>query len=113
MLILQSAHLGGRWLQLTVINRSGEEIPVTFNEGDRLFDAIEETKAKELQGPCGGNTACGGCHCIVEQKVYKKPGEEEAEVLENANGKTATSRLACALTLTPDFEGTVIKMGPQ
>ena len=101
-----------RFLKLTVIGRNGESIPVEFNDGDRLFDAIEPTPAKELQGQCGGNMACGGCHCILEQKVYEKPEDDEREVLDLANGVTPTSRLACNLKLTADFDGTTIKMGP-
>jgi 2Fe-2S ferredoxin len=101
-----------RFLSLTIVSRSGGKIPVPFNDGDRLFDAIDPTPAKELQGPCGGNCACGGCHCILDAKNYKKPEEAEVETLENSQGKTATSRLACQLILTPDFDGAVIKMGP-
>jgi ferredoxin len=99
-------------LSLTIIGRSSEKIPVPFNDGDRLFDAIDPTPAKELQGPCGGNCACGGCHCILDAKLYKPPEEGETETLENSRGKTSTSRLACQLILTPDFDGATIKMGP-
>lgn len=98
--------------KLTIINRNGEKIPITFNEGDRLFDAIDGTPAAELQGKCGGNMMCGGCHCILESSVYEKPDEDEAATLENSKGVTSTSRLACNLTLTSKFDGTTIKMGP-
>ena len=97
---------------LTIINRNGEKIPIKFNEGDRLFDAIDGTPAQELQGQCGGNMACGGCHCILESSVYEKPEEDEATTLENSQGVTSTSRLACNLTLTSKFDGATIKMGP-
>ena len=106
-------HIGARFFpKLTIINRNGEKIPITFKEGDRLFDAIEDTPAAELQGQCGGNMACGGCHCILESSVYTKPEEDEAATLENSQGVTSTSRLACNLILTSKFDGTTIKMGP-
>ncbi|OHT07418.1 2Fe-2S ferredoxin [Tritrichomonas foetus] len=97
---------------MTIIGRGGEKIPVTFNEGDRLYDAIEDTPAKELQGNCGGNQICGGCHCILDAKVYTKPSEDEEDGLGSSVGVTSTSRLACNLTLTSDFDGTTITMGP-
>jgi 2Fe-2S ferredoxin len=99
-------------LSLTVINRSGQKITVPYDDGQRLFDAIDPTPAKELQGPCGGNMVCGGCHSILDAKIFKKPDEDEAATLENSKGTTPTSRLACNLTLTPAFDGAVIKMGP-
>lgn len=104
---------GFRNFQLTIINRAGESIPITFNDGDRLFDAISGTKAEELQGACGGNMACGGCHCILDPSVYTKPDEDENDTLQgNSQGVTSTSRLACNLTLSSKFDGTTIKMGP-
>ena len=113
MLSTYHRNIGVRYFpQLTIINREGEKITVPFKEGDRLFDAIENTKAQDLQGACGGNMACGGCHCILEQSVYTKPEEDEEATLQNSNGVTSTSRLACNLTLTSKFDGTTIKMGP-
>lgn len=113
MLASPKQNLGVRFFpKLTIINRNGEKIPITFNEGDRLFDAIENTPAAELQGACGGNMACGGCHCILDSSVYTKPDDDEAATLENSQGVTSTSRLACNLTLTSKFDGTTIKMGP-
>ena len=111
--MLAHCQFAKRFLQLTVVTRGGQKVAIPFNDGDRLFDAVDGTDAKELQGACGGNMACGGCHCILEAKHYQKPEEDEADVLENANGKTDTSRLACNLKLSADFDGAVITIGPQ
>lgn len=111
--MLSASTLGARFFpKLTIINRSGEKIPINFKDGDRLFDVIEDTPAQELQGGCGGNLACGGCHCILDASVYTKPEDDETDTLGNSNGVTSTSRLACNLTLTDKFDGTTIKMGP-
>lgn len=113
MLSTYHRSIGSRFFpKLTIVNREGKKISVPFKDGDRLFDAIENTEAQELQGACGGNMACGGCHCILEQSVYEKPDEDEAATLGNSQGVTSTSRLACNLTLTSKFDGTTIKMGP-
>ena len=111
--MLAQAQFASRFLQVTVITRGGEKVAIPFNDGDRLFDLVEGTNAQELQGACGGNMACGGCHCIIDAKHFQKPEEDEADVLENSNGKTDTSRLACNLRLTPEFDGAEIKIGPQ
>ena len=90
--------------KLTMV-KGGVKIPVEFNAGDRLFDAVENTPAADLRGPCGGNMACGACHCVVPKELYTEPSEDEKEVLENVDGLTKTSRLGCQLVLTEKFDG--------
>lgn len=99
--------------KLNVVLRSGKVCPVNFEDKQTLFEAVGETSAKELRGQCQGNMACGGCHVILPKEVYTAPIEEEAETLENVNGKTPTSRLACALELNSKFDGCTIKIAPK
>ena len=102
-----------RFAQVTIISLSGEKIPVTFTPGDRLFDIVEGTSAADLQGPCGGNVACGQCHCILPQNVYTPPGDDEKDILDGNAHLQPTSRLACCVTLTEDFDGLEIKCGQK
>lgn len=98
--------------KVVVVNRSGEKIEVPFEPGDTLYKAVEDTKAQDLQGKCGGNMACGLCHCIVPKNVFTPPDDDEKDVLGDATGVCETSRLACQLELDEKFDGVEIKMGP-
>ena len=102
-----------RFATVTIVNLAGVKIPVNFKAGDRLFDAIEGTDAADLQGPCGGNCVCGQCHVVLPQGHYVAPGDDEKEVLEGLAHITPTSRLACQVTLTDDFDGVEIKYGAK
>ena len=99
--------------QLTIINREGKKIPINYTNGQTLFKAIDGTPAQELQGVCGGNMACGGCHVILPEKIFEKPEEDEEDTLQNSKGLTKTSRLSCNLNLDEKFEGAVLTMGPK
>jgi ferredoxin, 2Fe-2S len=51
----------------------------------------------ELDHACGGVCACSTCHVVIKQGVDTIPESSEAEddMLEQAPGLTATSRLGC------------------
>ena len=102
-----------RFLTVTLINNAGVKIPINYKSGDRFFDAVEGTDAADLQGPCGGNCACGQCHVVLPKEKYIAPGDDEKEVLEGLATITPTSRLACQIILTEDFDGQEIKYGPK
>ena len=112
MLSFTNRRIGANFLQLTIVNRQGEKIPVPFQEGQRLFQAVVPTPAKELQGNCEGNMTCGKCHCILDEDTYEEnqPEDIELDVLERQPNCTPTSRLACNLKLTKGFDGKVIQM---
>ena len=53
----------------------------------------------EIEGACGGETACSTCHVIVEKAYFDKlpkPSEEEVDMLDLAAGLTDTyGRAGC------------------
>lgn len=56
----------------------------------------------ELEGACEGVCACSTCHVIMENDMFEKlpeASEEEEDMLDQAFGLTATSRLGCQITL--------------
>jgi len=68
----------------------------------------------DLEGACGGQMACSTCHVIVETDLaYERlppPTAEEEDMLDLAVGATATSRLACQITLTADLDGLRVRL---
>jgi ferredoxin-2, mitochondrial len=65
----------------------------------------------ELEGACEGVCACSTCHVIFEDDVYDalpEPTEDEDDMLDQAFGLTANSRLGCQCIITPEHEGITI-----
>lgn len=67
----------------------------------------------ELEGACEGVCACSTCHVIFDDDVYDslpEPSEEEDDMLDQAFGLTATSRLGCQVVVQKEHEGISITL---
>lgn len=61
----------------------------------------------ELEGACEGVCACSTCHVIFEDDVYDslpEASEDEEDMLDQAFGLTATSRLGCQVTIEREHD---------
>jgi 2Fe-2S ferredoxin len=58
-----------------------------------------------LNHNCGGNCACSTCHVIIESGFggLNAISDDEAEMLEEADGLTDCSRLSCQCIVTDDL----------
>jgi 2Fe-2S ferredoxin len=63
-----------------------------------------------LEHACGGNCACTTCHVIVKSTASALSDAEETELdlLDQAPGLTATSRLSCQAVIQDDAQITVM-----
>lgn len=67
----------------------------------------------DLEGACEGSLACSTCHVVLPDEVYdilEEPSEDEEDMLDLAFRLTETSRLGCQVIVTPDMEGTVVRL---
>ncbi len=71
-------------------------LTVAARRGDTLLDAALE-HSFDLPHECGGNCSCTTCHVIIEEGWENLSPIEypEAERLNDAEGRTERSRLAC------------------
>lgn len=71
-------------------------ITVEVEEGTSVLDAALN-HAVDLEHNCGGNCACSTCHVIVQEGMesLSERSEEEEDQLDDAEGLTTRSRLAC------------------
>jgi 2Fe-2S ferredoxin len=71
-------------------------ITAEVEEGTSVLDAALN-HAVDLEHNCGGNCACSTCHVIVQEGMesLSERSEEEEDQLDDAEGLTARSRLAC------------------
>jgi 2Fe-2S ferredoxin len=73
-----------------------QNIEVEVDEGTVILDAALNNNI-QLDHNCGGNCACSTCHVVVEEGIHTlgEPSEDELDMLDEAEGLTDKSRLAC------------------
>jgi len=69
---------------------------VEVEDGTSILDAALKHDI-QLEHNCGGNCACSTCHVVVQEgmEYLTARSEEEEDQLEDADGPTQASRLAC------------------
>ncbi|PGH12981.1 hypothetical protein AJ79_03954 [Helicocarpus griseus UAMH5409] len=103
----------GEELNVTFIDKDGEEHHFQVAKGDNLLD-IAQANDLEMEGACGGSCACSTCHVIVEDpEMYDKmeePDDDENDMLDLAFGLTETSRLGCQVKMNKELDGLVVRL---
>lgn len=81
-----------------------QNIEVTVDEGTAILDAALDNNIL-IDHNCGGNCACSTCHVIVEKgfETLEEKSEDEIDMLDEAEGLTESSRLACQAKVTQDI----------
>jgi 2Fe-2S ferredoxin len=81
-----------------------ENIIVKANEGDTILDTALDNNI-DLQHNCGGACACSTCHVIVTSgfENLSEIQDNEADQLDEAEGLTLNSRLACQAKIYGDI----------
>ena len=67
----------------------------------------------DIEGACEGALACATCHVYVDAAWYGKLGpvsDAETDMLDFADGLTATSRLSCQITMTEELNGLIVRI---
>src|SRR5512147_2033637 len=72
------------------------DIEVDVPEGTNILDAALDNNI-QIDHNCGGNCACSTCHVIIEKgfETLAPRSEDEIDMLDEAEGLTDHSRLAC------------------
>ncbi len=87
------------------------DIEVEVAEGTAVLDAALNNNI-QIDHNCGGNCACSTCHIIVEKgfETLNTISEDETDMLDEAEGLTEQSRLACQCKIRSDL---VVKIPPK
>lgn len=77
---------------------------VEVPKGTILLDAALDNNIK-IDHNCGGNCACSTCHAVIEEgfDTLNEMSEDEEDMLDEAEGLTDTSRLACQCKVVSDL----------
>lgn len=77
--------------------KDGSIISSTAPVGTNVMEAAHMSHI-DIEGACGGVCACSTCHVILENDMFDilpEATEEEEDMLDQAFGLTASSRLGC------------------
>ena len=87
------------------------DIEVEVPEGTAVLDAALNNNI-QIDHNCGGNCACSTCHIIVEKgfETLNSISEDETDMLDEAEGLTDHSRLACQCKIKSDV---VVNIPPK
>jgi len=103
-------------LSITIIvtQSNGAEEELNAQLDQTLLECAQTAGLDGFVGECGGNCACGTCHCYVEfapQGALVDPTNEELQMLDFvAAPREENSRLACQIRITEDMHGMKITM---
>lgn len=80
-------------------------LTVGASEGQTILEVCEVNRIP-IDHACGGNCACSTCHVIIRNGAERlsPQDEDEAIQLDEAEGLTSTSRLACQAKIYGDIE---------
>jgi len=99
-------------LKLRWILRDGSEVVTPAVVGATLLQVAHQ-HGIEMEGACEGVCACSTCHVVLPKDAYDnlpEPSEDEEDMLDQAFGLTATSRLGCQVKLTEEFNNMIVKL---
>jgi 2Fe-2S ferredoxin len=79
-------------------------IEIETKEGTPILDAALDNNI-QIDHNCGGNCACSTCHVIIEEGLatLNEVSEDELDMLDEAEGSTENSRLACQCKVASDL----------
>lgn len=101
---------------LIVVDRKGNEKTVTGEAGLSVMEVIRDNGFDELLALCGGSCSCATCHVHVDAAWFEKvggPHEDEADLLDSSDHRTATSRLSCQIQFSDELDGLRVTIAPE
>jgi 2Fe-2S ferredoxin len=102
--------------KLVVVNRAGVEQEIEAGNGVSVMEAIRDAGFDELLALCGGCCSCATCHVYVDPAFadkVEKLGEDENDLLDSTDHRTANSRLSCQIHLSDAVSGLKVTIAPE
>lgn len=100
--------------KLTVIDATGGQRDLDVPAGRHVMQILRDNGYdNDIEGACEGALACATCHVVVDEAWYGKltpVADDEADMLDFADGLTGTSRLSCQITMTDELDGLIVRI---
>lgn len=102
--------------KITVETRDGTRHELTAEPGLSVMEIIRDAGIDELLALCGGCCSCATCHVYVdESSAPSLPpiSDDESDLLDSSDHRTAVSRLSCQLHVSPGMENFRVVIAPE
>lgn len=103
-------------IKLVVTDRGAAEHQLNGTAGATLMEILRD-QGLDVAAICGGQAACGTCHCLVapawQGQLPAKQGEEQELLASLAHYDPQSSRLACQIELTEAMDGLTLALAPE
>ena len=81
--------------------------------GQSLMEVALANDISDVVAECGGGAICGTCHVHISDKwldAVGPPDDFEEDVLDSVSNVAPSSRLACQVLLTAEFDGLEVEI---
>lgn len=102
--------------QILVTDREGTEQAIEASSGRSVMEIIRDAGIDELLALCGGCASCATCHIYVDDAFLDMVGaanEDENDLLESSEHRTAASRLSCQIMFDDRYDGLKLTIAPE
>ncbi|WP_019830942.1 2Fe-2S iron-sulfur cluster-binding protein [Sphingomonas sp. PR090111-T3T-6A] len=102
--------------KLIVVTREGQESTVEGEAGLSVMEVIRDHGFDELLAMCGGCCSCATCHVYVDDAFAGElptMSEDENDLLDSSDHRTATSRLSCQIPFSDALDGLRVTIAPE
>ena len=93
---------------IIVTDREDREHAIEATAGISVMENIRNAGIDELLALCGGSCSCATCHVYIAENFFGltgEPNEDEADLLDSSDHRTATSRLSCQVLFADMLDG--------
>ena len=102
--------------KLIVTTREGDTSEIEVADGLTVMEAIRDNGFDELLALCGGCCSCATCHVYVDAAFADKlpeMSEDEDDLLESSDHRSATSRLSCQIPFAAELDGLKVTIAAE
>jgi ferredoxin, 2Fe-2S len=101
---------------VNVLDREGRRSSIEAQDGLSVMEVIRDNGFDELLALCGGCCSCATCHVYVDDSfahVLPPMSDDENDLLDSSDQRTANSRLSCQLRVNASLNGLAVQIAPE
>jgi 2Fe-2S ferredoxin len=102
--------------RIIVTSRESVETELEGKTGHSVMETIRDAGLDELLALCGGCCSCATCHVHVDGEYFARltpMSQDEDDLLESSDHRTAFSRLSCQLQVGSVPNGLRVTIAPE
>lgn len=91
----------------------GELRTIEAPVGHSLMESAINAGVPGIDADCGGACSCGTCHVYIAgqwNRLLPTAGDDEEQLLDLADHKRDTSRLACQINIVAELDGMIVEI---